>query len=448
MNSEKNAPPKPQISERALITEQYKNKDFSSLLKQEFRDNVEHTKENENPFPVSSLPEPLISFVNNISDVYSVPPEFPACAALGAVCASIQKNIHLHNGKYINYPQLWLMFVAPPGVGKSEPLNLAFRKLSEIDKTSYENYILAMENWKADCISARKEKTLEPEKPVYKQLLINDFTPESLFYTMFQNKSSVTLFRDELSGWFSDFGRYNKSGEVAHYLSMFNNADFKINRKTQEPLLIHKPYFSVVGSIQPVVLTGVLKNQSLIENGFASRFLFAYPKSVSKPYYSDKQVDPEIIRRYDELIGHLHSLPLIDESVMLSNEAKRLFVDFANELTDKSNVCKDNYMKAVYAKMEIHVLRIAITLHIVEGVYNEELWTTYKIHGHTMQSAINISNYFIGTSLMLYNQNELSNFTVSDAIRLIDEKKGIGNKKAFADSIGVTRQFISKICNP
>ena len=98
--------------------------------------------------------------------------------------------------------------------------------------------------------------------------------------------------------------------------------------------------------------------------------------------------------------------------------------------------------------MEIHVLRIAITLHIVEGVYNEELWTTYKIHGHTMQSAINISNYFIGTSLMLYNQNELSNFTVSDAIRLIDEKKGIGNKKAFADSIGVTRQFISKICNP
>lgn len=443
-----NVPLEPQIPEGALTSDQYKDKNFTTLLQQELQDNTEQKEEIQNPFPVTSLPEPLQSFVNEISNVYSVPPEFPACAALSATGASIQKKIHLHNGKYTNYPQLWLMLVAPPGIGKSEPLDIAFRKLTEKDKTSYENYSLAMENWKADCISARKNKTVEPEKPVYKQLLINDFTPESLFDTIFKNNNSIALFRDELSGWFSDFGRYNKSGEMGHYLSMFNNADFKINRKTQEPLLISKPFFQVIGSIQPDILSAALKNQHLIENGFASRFLFALPKRIKKPYYSDLYVDQEIIRRYNELIEHLQKIPYVYEPVKLSIEAKRLFVDFANDLTDKSNNCNENYLKAVYAKMEIHVLRIAIALHVVESVYNDELWDGNKILPHTMQNAINIANYFIGTSLILYNQNDISNYTLTDAIRLIYDRKGIINKQAFADSIGVSRQFISKLCKP
>lgn len=449
MEEQKNeAPTNPQNSEGAILNEQYKDKDITSLLKDEFDAKTKQADEIQIPFPVNSLPEPLLSFVKEVSDVYSVPPEFPACAVLGAVSAAIQKKIHLHNGKYINFPQLWLMLVAPPGVGKSEPLKIAFRKLSEIDKTSYDFYIQEMEQWKSDCITARKEKTTEPPKPTYRQYLINDFTPESLYSTMFQNENSITLFRDELSGWFSDFGRYNKNGEVGHYLSMFNNSDLKINRKTQEPILIHKPFISVVGSIQPEVVSAILKNQSLIENGFASRFLFAYPKDIKKPYYSDKQVSQEVISRYDELIEHLKRLPLIEKPVELSIEAKRLYVDFVNSLTDKSNKSTHNYIKAIYAKMDIHLLRIVLILHIVEGVYDDVQWMTFKIQGNTMQYAINIVEYFISTSLMLYDQNNISNFNISDAIRLIEKEKGIANKQAFADSIGVTRQYISKLCNP
>ena len=98
--------------------------------------------------------------------------------------------------------------------------------------------------------------------------------------------------------------------------------------------------------------------------------------------------------------------------------------------------------------MDIHLLRIVLILHIVEGVYDDVQWMTFKIHGNTMQYAINIVEYFISTSLMLYDQNNISNFNISDAIRLIEKEKGIANKQAFADSIGVTRQYISKLCNP
>ena len=163
MEEQKNeAPTNPQNSEGAILNEQYKDKDFTSLLEDEFEAKTKQANEIQIPFPVNSLPEPLLSFVKEVSDVYSVPPEFPACAVLGAGSAAIQKKIHLHNGKYINFPQLWLMLVAPPGVGKSEPLKIAFRKLSEIDKTSYDFYIQEMEQWKSDCRTTRSERTTEP----------------------------------------------------------------------------------------------------------------------------------------------------------------------------------------------------------------------------------------------------------------------------------------------
>ena len=160
------------------------------------------------------------------------------------------------------------------------------------------------------------------------------------------------------------------------------------------------------------------------------------------------QVNPFVLDKYYKLIEHLYMLPTIEESVKLSVEAKRLYVDFSNSLTDKSNKSTENYIKAIYAKMDIHLLRIALILFIVDSVYEDEVWKGNQILPDIMQRAIEIVNYFTSTSLMLYDQNNISNFNISDAIRLIEKEKGIANKQAFADSIGVTRQYISKLCNP
>jgi hypothetical protein len=159
------------------------------------------------------------------------------------------------------------------------------------------------------------------------------------------------------------------------------------------------------------------------------------------------QVNPFVLDKYYKLIEHLYMLPTIEESVKLSVEAKRLYVDFSNSLTDKSNKSTENYIKAIYAKMDIHLLRIALILFIVDSVYEDEVWKGNQILPDIMQRAIEIVNYFTSTSLMLYEQNHISNFNISDAIRLIEKEKGIVNKQAFAESIGVTRQYISKLCN-
>lgn len=447
MNEKKEALLNPQNSERQMINEQYKDTDFETALKEDIQSNITKLEAKKNIFPVQSLPEPLLSFTKELRDVYSVPSEFPACAALGAVSAALRKKIRLNNGKYTNYPQLWIMLVAPPGIGKTEPLNLAFKPLAEIDKSSYQNYTESLSHWKTELAEARKDKTEEPDKPIYKQVLIDDFTPESLYQTMYNNSDSITLFRDELSGWFADFGRYNKSGEIQRYLSMFNNGQFTINRKSQETLLIHKPLLNVIGSIQPNVLNTALNNQNLIDNGFASRFLFAYPQNIKKPHYSDKTVDENITKDFYTLINHLHSLPEIEEPVYLSDVAKELFIIFSNKLTDKANENSSELLKGMYSKTDIQLLRIALLLHIVKSVYNDELWSNNLILEDTMQQAIDICEYFITCSLSLLGETGINKISTAEAIKIIDKNSGIKNKQAFADSLGVTRQYISKVCN-
>lgn len=111
-----------------------------------------------------------------------------------------------------------------------------------------------MSQWKIEVAEAKKTKTEEPDKPTNQQILIDDFTPESLYQTLYDNKDSITLFRDELSGWFADLVDTITTEKYKGIFFMFNNVQFTINRKSQEPLL-HKPFLNVIGSIQPEVQT-------------------------------------------------------------------------------------------------------------------------------------------------------------------------------------------------
>ncbi len=339
------------------------------------------------------------------------------------------------------------MFVAPPGVGKSEPVAAAFRPLLQLDKLSYDNYLLDLNNWKADCAEAKQNRKLEPDRPFFKQCLIDDFTPESLYQTMFRNNGAVSLYRDELSGWFADFGRYNKSGEISRYLSIFNNVQFCINRKSEEPLQIPEPFMTICGTIQPEILNVALNNNYLKENGFASRFLYVYPKEIKKQKYSEKTPDKNILKQYEVLVKHCYQLGKADEPYTLSADARKLFVKYANNTTDLVNGSSNNFFRATYAKMEIQVLRIALIIQLIRGVYNPDEWKQNLITKEAIQYAIDICQYFNSNIQRVENTGHEKTITPGEAIRIIQQEYGISNKQAFADSIGVSRQYISKICN-
>ena len=447
MMIKKEAPSNIAVSEEAKNQVQNKSTNFIEKLKAEIHSISRNLTANNTEFPTNGLPQVILDFGLEFAEVYGVPIEFPVLSALCAVSSAIRKKFSIDSGKYRNFGQLWLMFVAPPGVGKSEPMAAAFRPLQRLDNLSYNAYQLELNNWKSECSEAKQTKRKEPEKPFFKQCLIDDFTPESLYQTMFRNNGAVSLCRDELSGWFADFGRYNKSGEISRYLSIFNNAQFCINRKSEEPLQIPEPFMTICGTIQPEVLEIALNNNSLKENGFASRFLYVYHREIKKQKYSEKVPNKIILDSYEELIKHCYYLPRLENPLLLSLEAKTLFIEYANQTADLVNNCSNNFLRATYAKMEIQVLRISLIVQIIRGIYDNAEWLKGQITKESIQYAINLCNYFNSNILRVENI-EITNKTTSvEAIKIIHKEYGIKNKQNFADSIGLTRQYISKICN-
>ena len=398
----------------------------------------------ENPFPMDGMPTVLSDLINDSAAVYGSPKEFFATALLIACGAAVQKRAILNDGKYKNYPQLWAMIVAPSGIGKSEPLKIAFKRLREFNTAHYQTYKQEMREWKIESAACKKEKNAEPEKPILKQILIDDATPEAL-YPALENNAGLTLNRDELAGWFCDFGRYAKSGEVERYISIHSNVSFTVLRKNSDPLNVEDPYYSIIGGIQPEILEETMQDNKMRKNGFAQRFIFCFPNAVLKPKYNNT-IPNELFRtNYDDLIDYLHNTDF--GTFRFSDEAKNMFIKFSDANGDKVDESEFDYLKSMYSKFDIHVSRIALTLELIKTF--PYATKNRIISAETMAYAIELSNYFIECGLKVERlgssikeqSNTLNNATVA---KYLVEKCGHSQNKA-AEIVGVSQPYVNKI---
>ena len=97
--------------------------------------------------------------------------------------------------------------------------------------------------------------------------------------------------------------------------------------------------------------------------------------------------------------------------------------------------------------MEIQVLRLALIIQIIRGIYDNIEWQQGMLTKEAMQYAIKLCDYFNSRILLVDTTNSPTKMTSAEAIKTIQKEYGIKNKQAFADSIGLTRQYISKVCN-
>lgn len=398
--------------------------------------------------PIWGLPKLLQDMITQGSEVYGTPIDFFLIYILAAIGAALRKSAKLIS-KHVNYPQLWFMVVAPSGIGKSEPLRMAFAPLYKRDQKLFDDYQQSLKQWKVDCLEAKKHSNPEPPCPICQQILTTDITPEALLYIIYKN-NSICISRDEIAGLFNDIGRYSKSGEIEHYLSTFNNGQIRIDRKGDNPLLIPEPFLSIVGTVQPCVLEGILHNKELVGNGMLARFLFAYPDNQKKAKYRNEIMSPELLEQYDQ---YLNILCDYNEVVtQFSDEAMELFVTFSDELTDRSNEIEDEHIKSMLSKMDIQVSRLALIVYCSKLIAKET--SEEKISAEIMKYCIELCRYFISTAEKAYQLSDTSkanhffkNLTNKELMKLFNERYPIKNINKFADSIGKTRQNISKMLN-
>ncbi|MBE7442124.1 MAG: DUF3987 domain-containing protein [Flavobacteriales bacterium] len=394
--------------------------------------------------PINGFPKYLQDFINEYVDVYNVPRDYIAASVIFSTALAIGNKLELET-KYDNIPLLWLAIVGNVSSGKTEPLKTCLSYFTNKDKAAHKEYLINLSLYNAYAELTKKDKSrVEPvEQPRYFQYLLNDFTPEALYKAHTVNNRGLCINRDELKGWLDDFGRYSKSGEQSTMLSTFYRQPLQINRASKEPIFIDKPCIYISGGIQPEILNDLAKDNRA-ENGFLSRFMFAYPDLADKKPYSKAKLNTDTLLNYHKFLSVLDNLTEIVD-LTLSDEAETIYSNWYNDNAEKTNNEPTGYLKGVYGKLDVISLRLAIVVHGMDFVCNQNTSTVISVTN--MQTAIELTEYFRATALKVYDKifkdTGNSNLNKKDVAKYCHSLGASQNE--IATALKVSQQYVNKI---
>lgn len=332
--------------------------------------------------------------------------------------------------------------VAPSGSNKSTPVRFILQPLKDRDASEYKVYREELKVFK-------DSKDEHKERPIFKQLLLSDSTPEARNQVLSTSHNGILLYRDEIKGFLDDIGRYNKSGEVSQLLSVFDSDNIVINRKSDDTLLVEEPFMGVLGTIQPDVLAGTFGNDLLMNNGFNQRWLFVYPDENPSAMYSEKPISKEVREAWHSYINALLDADFKAggcDTVCIIDEAKQLYIKYYNELQVKKQSTDDSYMSAVYSKLQIIVERWALLTHLLGNNPGMS-----RILPEEMEYSIRCMDYFERCAEKVYmklseskKQPEAKTMGKEEMIANVYHLTNPVSQSAVADAIGVSKQYISK----
>lgn len=326
--------------------------------------------------PVDGLTECLQRLIKNVAEALQSPQDYVTASMFTVASAAVGNKFKLCTDN-TDVPMLWTILVGDSGVGKSQPITTMAQPLMEEQKDRLQGYRSAVRTW-------RQAKDENAPKPIFPQIFVSDITPESLYKCMADNPNGLIQYSDEIMSFIGDFGRYNKSGEESKYLSIWSGKPITINRKSEEPFMVERPFLSVIGGIQPNLL-GELFTKRRSVSGFAQRLLFVYPSTIKRKVYSSDSVKPDI-SVWAYVCRRLLQAP--ETTYTLTPQAYEKYNEYRNSLSEKMDAEPDA-IKALFAKLRIYVARWVIVAHVL----GDDAAST-QISENDMEYSIRCMGYF------------------------------------------------------
>jgi hypothetical protein len=401
-------------------------------------------KAKQNPFPVEIFPEAIQEIICATNECLNFPIDYIGSSMLFATSVAIGNThkIEIKKG-WTETGVVYLSIVGRAGTNKTPPLSFVLKPIERRDEFKFQKYQKEQQEYDNIMSLSKKERgekgSNEPIKPVWEQLLVTDFTPESLAEVHKFNKKGIGVYVDELASWFNNFNRYNKGSEEQFWLSVWSGKPIRINRKTSEPTYIPLPFISVAGTIQPGVLNELAANRT--ENGFLDRLLFVVPDNLKKEYWSETELNPRIAENWNNIISKLLDLSVLQdetnnpqpEILKFSPEAKAILFDWQRKLTDESNNPENEAMSGIYAKMEMYAARLALCLEMMRFACGESDKKNVGIEA--VQGAIKLVEYFKKTAFKVHSI--ISNASPLDKLPTDKQTLYIALPDTFTTSEGV-----------
>ena len=389
------------------------------------------------PFPTAVFPKPLREYIEHGSS-QNYPEDFVGAALLACLATAIGASHELEvNANWHEPTTLFIAIVGDAGVRKSSSLNYAMKAIRVRQKQQIQAHMLAAQQYDEQMRQAKADKNLcsLPEPPSGEQTIVEDATVEALIGLLAQNPRGLLNFRDELASWTRDLNRYRAGSDEQRWLSLWSAGSITYNRKTQAPLFVDRPVVSVLGGLQPAVLSEVF-GHGKSENGFSDRVLFAYPDPIARCVV--KVSVPITIREdYASVFERLFALSDSSDGggeytphlLPLDHEAQAVFEQWSDDyinrkINDPNTPARE---KGVLSKLEAYLLRFALILHITAYVCKEE-GSCKVISASSIYRAMRLIEYFKSQ----YDKIAATSSPLPDADKVINwirEKGGTVTKR-------------------
>lgn len=356
-------------------------------------------------FPLSVLPDEVRNYINDLNYCLNYSKDFLAIATMWAL-ATINGNkykLRVKNG-WISATTFWFAAVGESGVMKSHPIDTVISAIKHIDRETKSVYDHDLEQWEVEESSCQRSKQRNTTpRPKFKQIIVSDFTLESLHLVHNINRRGIGLYKDELVGFLHDMNKYRKGSDEQFWLESFNNKGYPVNRVTREPLMIEDTMINILGSIQPEILMKITKEME--GNGMINRFLFTTNETEIFPI-NKSDISQEMMWWWDNSIKSLNNhivyidnndtviLEMTDEALDKMIAIDCVFCDLQKSDDEAAN------MKNYISKMKTYLPRFALLMWLFDLVYNG---CSGQVTVDHMNRAELICNYFITSARFVFN---------------------------------------------
>ena len=383
-----------------------------------------------NKIPLDVFPAKLQDMVLALARQENYSIEYTMASLIAAASTAIGNAVNIRiRGGWVSSPILYMILVGRPGMGKTPPLDFAFRPIRKHDakvikqfKIDMENYNSILENQKGK----KDERPPLPSKPILKRTIISDFTPEALIRALNDNPRGVTVYVDEIMGMFNAVNQYSKGQLIEQLLTAFSGKSLDVSRCSMPipltafsgkpldvsrcsmpiPIHIERPFINIVGTMQ-TTRVHELVNKGYKDNGLLDRIIFVYPSSQEiSDWPIDEDSTASSFEKYsalwEDVINRICEICFItDENndyalrnvLNFSPEAGTYFTNWRNGLIHKVNQIKDDgLVDSRVMKIPMIAARLALVFQILR-------WASGEVHKDfvdidSIKSAIRLSSYF------------------------------------------------------
>jgi len=402
-------------------------------------------------FPVEVFPEAIQSYISELNRTLNYKMDFLSVSFMFTM-ATINGNsikLRVKNG-WTAATTFWFAVVGDSGVMKTHPVTQMIKPLKQIDNSSKDIYDYQMEEYNRLDESQKKKV----EKPVFKQLLIEDFTLEACHWIHKHNPKGLGLYKDELVGFINDMNKYRKGSDEQFWLQSFNNSSYIVNRVTKEPLIINDIMVNIIGSIQLSILQQAVKAAN--GNGLIERFLYTTSESNIYPLSMD-DINKEWIDWYNSNLVAIEKSFVYAEQptiIEMTPEALKLMIEYDTALcniqtSEDTSAGMRNYLN----KIKTYIPRLALLTCIIDVCFDGGV---YLVDDRHMKKATMIADYFISSAKFIFQEadrlddiNSVKRFLVSKGLSKTDQIREMlakGFKQVdIAKVIQSPKSYISKI---